>query len=99
MPHRYSTKAKPDQALSDKDLILAAARVAHRAPQEWASLISALTAYANDKREECIRSPIEGLQVAQGRAQAISAVRDLLADCVNTANKIETRNQKPHQPR
>lgn len=84
----------------EKNLIFAAAHLAHRSPQEWAQFISALTAYANDKRDECIRSPLDMLQVTQGRAQASAAFRDLLADAVNTANKIETKqNQKPHQPR
>jgi histidine ammonia-lyase len=86
--------------VSTKPLIFAAASVAHRAPQEWAQFISALTAYANDRRDECIRSPLDMLQVTQGRAQASAVLRDLLADCVNEANKIETKqNQKPHQPR
>jgi hypothetical protein len=86
--------------LSDKNLIFAAAHLAHRAPQEWAQFISTLTAYADARRDECIRSPLDMLQVTQGRAQATAILRDLLADAVNAANKLETKqNQKPHQPR
>lgn len=85
--------------MSEKKLIIAAAQVAYRAPQEWASFISALHVYADTKRDECIRSPLDMLQITQGRAQTAVALRDLLAECVNTANKIETKqNQKPHQP-
>jgi histidine ammonia-lyase len=86
--------------LSTKELTFAAAHVAHRAPHEWAQFISALTAYVDARRDECIRSSLDMLQVTQGRAQASRDLRDLLATCVSDANKIETKQtQKPHQPR
>lgn len=86
--------------MSDRDLIFAAANVGHRAPQEWAQLISQLNAYADAKRDECIRSSLDMLQVTQGRAQASRDLCDLLATAVQQATKIETKlNQKPHQPR
>lgn len=85
--------------MSDRNLVLSAAAIAHRAPQEWAQFISALHAYVDVRRDECIRSSLDMLQVTQGRAQASAALRDLLADAVNTANKLETKqNQKPRQP-
>lgn len=87
--------------MNDRDLIFAAANVATRAPQEWATFIIALTAHVNNKRDECIRSPLDMLQVTQGRAQASAALRDILADCAKTANDIiETKKPKgPQQPR
>lgn len=85
--------------MNDRDLIFAAAHVAHRAPQEWAEFISKLTAYTDARRDECVAAPNESLRVAQGRAQACVALRKLLAECVDTANKIETKQtQKPHRP-
>lgn len=84
----------------NRALIFAAASVAHRAPHEWADFISKLTAYVEVKRDECIRSPLDMLQVTQGRAQASGALREILADCVKTANELETKQKlKPHQPR
>lgn len=85
---------------TDKDLIFAAARVSFRAPQEWASFISTLAAHVETKRNECISAPLDMLQVAQGRAQAWTAVHDMFVDCINTAKSIEAKqNQKPQQPR
>ena len=86
--------------MSDKDLIFSAARVSFRAPQEWAQFVSALKAYADERSAECVRSPIDMLQVTQGRAQASRDFFDLLSTAVAQAQKIETRqNQRPPQPR
>jgi hypothetical protein len=86
--------------LNDKELIYTAANVATRAPQEWAAFIIALSAHVNTKRDECIRSPLDMLQVTQGRAQASGALRDILADCVKTANELDAKKpQRPQQPR
>jgi ribosomal protein RSM22 (predicted rRNA methylase) len=85
--------------LSDRDLIFAAAHLAQRAPQEWAQFLSALVAYTDERRDECIQSPPAMLQVTQGRAQACATLRKLLADSVKTAVAIETKQaQKPPMP-
>lgn len=85
-------------AETDKNLIFAAAHLSHRAPQEWAQFISAMTAYADARRDECIRSSLDMLQVTQGRAQASRDLRDTLAGANATAQKLETKNQRPRQP-
>jgi hypothetical protein len=48
------------------------------APEQWKSFIEQLTAHATSSRDFCIHAPVEQLQVAQGRAQALSLlVKDL----------------------
>ena len=77
---------------------MAAARVARRSPEEWADFISALRAYTDVKRTECIQSPPTTLAVAQGRAQACVQLFDHLSDCTKAANQIETKQQRPFSP-
>ena len=83
--------------MTDRRLIVAAARVAHRAPEDWAEFISAFVAYTDDRRDECIQSPPDMLQVAQGRAQACASLRRLLADCTKTADSIEKRKSPAYR--
>jgi hypothetical protein len=85
--------------LSDRDLVIAAARLASRAPPEFADFISALTSYTDGKRDECVSADALSLPAAQGRAQACVALRKILAECRTTAEKIEKNlNQKPRLP-
>jgi hypothetical protein len=77
---------------------MAAARCARRAPEEWAELISALHAYTDVKRTECIQAPPTTLPVAQGRAQACMQLFDTLSGCTKSADKIETKQQRPYAP-
>lgn len=75
--------------MNDRRLILAAAHVARRAPEEWANFISAFVEHTDNRRDECIQSPPDMLQVAQGRAQACASLRRLLAECTKMADSIE----------
>lgn len=85
--------------MSDRELIIAAARLSSRAPTEWADFISALTLYTDGKRDECVSADPVSLPAAQGRAQACAALRKLLAECRTSLEKIEKNfNQKPRQP-
>ena len=84
---------------ADRRLILAAAHLSHRAPHEWVEFITAFTAYADEKRDHVIEANPDSLQVTQGRAQACVALRKLFAECRETANRIETKIQKPSPPR
>lgn len=86
--------------MNDRDLVLAAARLAYRAPPEFAEFISALTTYTDSKRDECVSADPVSLPAAQGRAQGVAALRKIIAECRTTAEKIEKNiNQKPHLPR
>ena len=68
--------------MNDKDLVLAAANLARAAPERWKNFMDALAAYTEDKGIECIQSPIDMLQVAQGRAQGLAALGRLLDGCL-----------------
>ena len=79
--------------MSDRDLILKSAAVARRSHQEWSDFLAALKSYTDTKRDQCVSSPVDTLQVAQGRAQQCVALLRLLEDCVKTADQI-TEKQK-----
>lgn len=79
--------------MSDKDLILEAARLARRAPEEWQHFLGALAKYVEVQRSHCIASPLEMLPVAQGRAQASTAILALFAECLQSADKIEGKRK------
>lgn len=79
--------------MNDRDLILEAARLARNAPESWNKFLGALAKYTNDQRDNCIRSPIELLPVAQGRAQACTHLLGLLEECLVLADKIEGKRK------
>jgi len=70
---------------------LASARLARSAPKSFEDFLGAFSAYAARQASNCIMSPVETLQVNQGRAQAASVLLTLLKDCVATADKLEDR--------
>lgn len=79
--------------MNDRDLILTAARLARSAPENWKMFLGALAKYTEDQRDNCIKSPLEQLPVAQGRAQACTHLLALLVDCLTTADKIEGKRK------
>lgn len=79
--------------MSDKDLILNTARLARRAPDEWQHFLGALAKYVETQRSYCIQSPLDILPVAQGRAQACTAILALFTDCLSSADKIEGKHK------
>jgi hypothetical protein len=68
---------------------MAAAHLSRQAPETWGQFMVALGEYANSRRDECVQSSVEKLQVAQGRAQICVQLVRLLADCNKTAEAIE----------
>jgi hypothetical protein len=75
--------------LSDKNMVLAAARLARTAPQQWDEFVQAFAEYVDDKIVDVIQAPPEMLQIAQGRAQGLVSFSKLLADCRKTAESID----------
>lgn len=55
--------------------------------------MEAVSAYNEQQRENCIRSPLDVLPVLQGRAQMLGQLFELLADCVAAADKIEGKRK------
>jgi len=78
-------------------MVLTAAHLASSAPQQWDEFIAALAEYVDHRCVECIQSPPEMLQVAQGRAQSLVGLGRLLEDCRKTAESIHkaAENKQP----
>ena len=78
---------------TEEDLILAAARLARVAPENWKQFLGALQAYSSLQITNCVQSPLEELPRAQGRAQATARLYGLLAECLKSADKIEGKRK------
>jgi hypothetical protein len=78
----------------DDALIVAAAELSSSAPRQWVTFLEQLSAYAERKRDEMMRSPPDGIHAAQGRAQNASKFFELMRDCRAIAQKIQTQAQK-----
>lgn len=77
--------------MSDRDLILAAAKLARSAPETWEEFLGALQNYTEAQISNCISSPLEELQRAQGRAQNASALLRLIREALKNADQIERK--------
>jgi hypothetical protein len=78
---------------ADKQLILAAAKMSRVAPESWEQFLAAFRTYTDITRDNCISSPVDILQVAQGRAQACAALLRLMDDCRKSADQIEEKRK------
>lgn len=78
---------------ADRDLILAAARLARSTPDGWKQFLGAFRAYADQHRDNCIQSPLTTLPVAQGRAQLAAQLNGLFAECLTSADKLEGKRK------
>ena len=72
-------------------LILKSAALARSSPQIWSEFLRAFHEYTDEKRDQCISSPIDALPVSQGRAQACRDLLRLFAECTAKADQIEKR--------
>lgn len=78
---------------ADNDLTIAAARLARNAPELWNQFLGAFQAYSSQSIQNCIQSPLEELPRAQGRAQATARLYGLMAECLTSADKIESKRK------
>lgn len=74
--------------MNDRDLIIAAAILARRAPDEWVKFMEVYGDYVEDKIVECVQAQLDMLPVAQGRAQALIKLGQVLGDCVKRADEL-----------
>jgi hypothetical protein len=79
--------------MSDRDLILAAAKLARTAPETWNEFLGAFVSYTDIQISNCISSPLEELQRAQGRAQNASTLLRLLREALKSADQIERKTK------
>lgn len=76
----------------DRNLTKAAARLARRAPEEWAAFLSGLEKYAADRMDDLLQSPSgDTLHVAQGHARGVRRILAYLQTCVQDADKMEKK--------
>jgi hypothetical protein len=61
------------------DLSKKAGTLAGAAPQEWKAFMAELSAYFDEKKTEMLQAPVGELQKAQGRAQGVMLLLDLLS--------------------
>jgi hypothetical protein len=66
-----------------------AAVLARAAPVEWRAFLAELTNYFEGKKTEMLQAPVIELTKAQGRAQGIMLLLDLLNDAVKSAERSE----------
>lgn len=78
---------------SERELILAAARLARSAPEGWKQFLGAFQNYTNIQRDNCVQSPLDVLPVTQGRAQCSAHLLGLFADCLSKADAIEEKRK------
>lgn len=79
--------------MNDRELILAAAKVARTAPENWNEFLGALAAHTDQYISNCISSPIEALAQNQGRAQSMVALLKVLRECLKVADQIEEKRK------
>jgi hypothetical protein len=84
---------------ADAKLALAAVSLKARAIEDFDQFLVALREYANTQRDNCIQSPVETLQVAQGRAQQCAQLLKILENCRETADSIERMKNGQATPR
>lgn len=80
---------------NDLEVLIAKAVVEVRSTssQGWETLLSALSARAAQKAEDCISSPLEHLQVAQGRAQEARELVNTLKNAPKLAEQIRNKER------
>jgi hypothetical protein len=79
--------------MNDRELILAAAKLARTAPENWNEFLGALAAHTDNQISNCISSPLEALPQNQGRAQSMVALLKVLRECLKTADQIEGKRR------
>lgn len=80
--------------MQHQQLILKAANLARSAPTQWADFLKALAEYKEHHRDNLLNSPLDALQVNQGRAQMLDITCNLLAKAVEDADKINGKTNK-----
>lgn len=80
--------------MSDRDLTLAASRLARNAPTSWEVFMDVFRAYTQRAVEDCVRSPLEELQRNQGRAQATARLLAVFEGCLKSADQIERKENE-----
>lgn len=77
----------------DRELVHRAAALARAAHPEWQEFLRAMQEYTDEIRDHCISSPVEALQVSQGRAQNCRDLLRLFAECQETSDQMKQKSK------
>lgn len=80
--------------MQDDKLTLATAELSRAAPSCWKEFLAAFEAHAEARKSDLLRSSLEELQRAQGRAQLASSLFDLFSNAVKDAARIAERKER-----
>ena len=72
---------------------MAAAHVARAAPRSWEELLQAMDTLVTGALHDCAAASSDRVGVAQGRAQQLIELRDLLGKCVRRAVELEEKQK------
>lgn len=75
----------------ERELCIAAARLAIAAPNTWEKFLHELRLHADRGKDALVTSPSATLHYAQGRAAERADFLNFLATCVVEANKLGTK--------
>lgn len=77
-------------AMQPRDnLTIKAAALARQSPELWAEFVEAFAVVTKLHQDNLLRSPLEVLQVTQGRAQMSNELCRALTEAVSNADKIK----------
>lgn len=71
---------------ANTQLSQAAADLARYAPDKWAVFIEAMSAFSDHHKDNLVKSPVDALQVNQGRAAILATLTDNLRNCIKNAD-------------
>ncbi len=77
-----------------EELTLKSAALAKSSPTQWQDFLRAFKSIVEDQKEKLVNSPLEQLQVSQGRAHVLQATYKILEDCITNSEQMK-RNKKP----
>lgn len=80
--------------MQDDKLTLVAAELARAVPNRWQEFLTAFKAYAEARKDECVKASLEELPRSQGRAQNAASLFDLFSNAVKNADSIAARKER-----
>jgi len=69
--------------------VLASAALYRSAPKEWERFMGAFARFTNEQYVNLMQSTLEELPRQQGRAQCAAQMHTIMADCLQSAVKLE----------
>lgn len=77
----------------DDQVAIAAAKLKRAVPKMWGEFEEALTALGEKRKNDCIQANFTEVQRAQGRAIEAMELLKVLAECLATSDRLQSRQQ------